>query len=621
MSCCALGRSPTPLERYAETLPPSDHVDCEAAPMLFPMYTMPCELVLEMTMIEPHEVHKAKGEVVIFEDSMGKAVFVSHQWASQQHPDPECKQLTVLQDALRRLLHDVGIVPLDWVTEVYVPTARHLPVQVFRSQPLFIWYDYVSCPQLEPREGFIGGSGAADEGSDLAQAITSIPAYIGQCSFFFALCPVLTSQDGTGLLTQASWGRRGWCRMERVIRELSRDDTWVKIKSARSLEVVGSVLAFVNGSVGEGEFSKEEDRKKLAPILRQAVVRKLMFCLSSKDFAAYRRHLNLQAFYFRGLNMEPVADIIPDFECNKGSTDVVAKFLYQNGFAAVRDIDRAGWSPLHYAALNGDANIIDGLLQQGANPNKRTAREQPKLGCPPWTSPLDLALLFQHNDAARRLIAARANFQGGFTTPLNMASVSDNAEGIRLLCSAGIDPLMEDVLEASALRGVATYGSLAALAELSLHTSQEPLVVSRALFFAMVGGGGSAEMVQRLVEMRADVDHQYTVSSICSAFGLVVAAKSLQYRLGRRTILSSLCYHISGMTPLMAALSTAQHEGAAALIASGARLDLRNSRNWSARDFARGQALPHFLLTGLEGDPVECQTVASLALSEGYVEI
>ena len=55
-----------------------------------------------------------------------------------------------------------------------------------------------------------------------------------------------------------------------------------------------------------------------------------------------------------------------------------------------------------------------------------------------------------------------------------MASVSDNAEGIRLLCSAGIDPLMEDVLEASALRGVATYGSLAALAELSLHTSLWP---------------------------------------------------------------------------------------------------------------------------------------------------
>ena len=29
MSCCALGRSPTPLERYAETLPACDHVDLE----------------------------------------------------------------------------------------------------------------------------------------------------------------------------------------------------------------------------------------------------------------------------------------------------------------------------------------------------------------------------------------------------------------------------------------------------------------------------------------------------------------------------------------------------------------------------------------------------------------
>ena len=320
--------------------------------------------------------------------------------------------------------------------------------------------------------------------------------------------------------------------------------------------------------------------------------------------------------------MAPISDIIPGFECSNGNTDVAAKFLYQNGFAKVRDTDRAGLSHLHYAALDGDANIVDGLLRQDADPNMRTAREKPRLGCPPWTSPLDLALLFKQNDAANRLIAARASFQGGFTTPLNLASISDNADGVRLLCSAaGIDPLVEDALECSALRAIATFGSFQALAELTLHTSHEPHTVSRALFFAMAAAGGSAEMVDRLLGLRADVNHQFTVSSLWSPFGLLVAAKSLQYRLGGRTILSSLCYHISGMTPLMAALSTAQHEGAAALIASGARLDLRNSRNWSARDFARGQALPHFLLTGLEGDPVECQTVASLALSEDYVEI
>ena len=78
------------------------------------------------------------------------------------------------------------------------------------------------------------------------------------------------------------------------------------------------------------------------------------------DFAGYRRHLNLQGLYFRGLGVAPISDIIPGFECSNGNTDVAAKFLYQNGFAKVRDTDRAGLSPLHYAALDGDANIVDG---------------------------------------------------------------------------------------------------------------------------------------------------------------------------------------------------------------------------------------------------------------------
>ena len=44
----------------------------------------------------------------------------------------------------------------------------------------------------------------------------------------------------------------------------------------------------------------------------------------------------------------------------------------------------------------------------------------------------------------------------------------------------------------------------------------------------------------------------------------------------------------TGQTPLMAAIMSGQYEGAAALIAAGARLDLRDSRNWTAADFAQG---------------------------------
>ena len=147
------------------------------------------------------------------------------------------------------------------------------------------------------------------------------------------------------------------------------------------MELVGSALQFVSGSVGEGEFTEEEDRKKLAPVLRQAVLRKLMFCLKAQDLPAYRWHLNLQSVYFRGLSVEPVRDIVPGYETSK-DTDPVAEFFHQNGFVSVRDIDKAGWSPLHYAAMKGDAALVDGLLRRQADPNKRTAREQPKLlGC------------------------------------------------------------------------------------------------------------------------------------------------------------------------------------------------------------------------------------------------
>ena len=53
--------------------------------------------------VEPHEELKQKGLLVDFEESLGNAAFVSHQWVGKQHPDPEAKQLRILQDALQCL--------------------------------------------------------------------------------------------------------------------------------------------------------------------------------------------------------------------------------------------------------------------------------------------------------------------------------------------------------------------------------------------------------------------------------------------------------------------------------------------------------------------------------------
>ena len=168
----------------------------EVTLVVFPMYTVAVDVVLKMTKVEAHEVLKARNELVIFHDQLGKAAFVSHQWVAVQHPDPECRQMRVLQAALRRLMRGQGAVPLDYVTET-VTTAQPLAMKEFHTT-LFLWYDYFSIPQ--------------ESGCQQAEAIKSIPGYVAKCRFFLVLCPFLESGSGAHVLSALTWSRRGGTR-------------------------------------------------------------------------------------------------------------------------------------------------------------------------------------------------------------------------------------------------------------------------------------------------------------------------------------------------------------------------------------------------------------------------
>ena len=256
--------------------------------------------------------------------------------------------MRILQNALKRILNGSGSVSLDFITESVVQTARPLPMRELQMKTLYFWYDYFSCPQLE---------GQIDKTTSLhqANAIASIPAYIARCKFFFALCPVLDCPFEGKVLTAATWSRRGWCRLERAARELSPNSTWILIQSETSIEAVGTVLSFPSGSVGEGDFGIAEDRQKLASVMRKILVQKLNYCLRVGDLPGFRRHFNLQTVYLRGLDIEPLTGLLPSSE---GGDDVVAEFLHQNGLRRVGVVDGAGWSPLHYAALAGNIEVL-----------------------------------------------------------------------------------------------------------------------------------------------------------------------------------------------------------------------------------------------------------------------
>ena len=557
---------------------------------------------------------QAQGVLSIFDDSLGNAAFVSHQWVDTKHPDPHFKQMQVLQDALRRILTTKGRISLDIVTEAMVHSVRSMSFQELQARPLFLWYDYFSIPQLQTAETPLDVLGNLQEG-----AISSIAAYVGKCRYFFALCPVLESPFRETVLSNTSWAKRGWCRLERAARELSEHHTWILVQSSTSIELVGTAYSFVNGSVGEGEFGVEGDKAKLAPVMKTIVKQKLRMSLQAGDLPSYRRHLNLQSVHLRGLDVEPLTGI-PNPEPDLCGADDVSLFFYQNGLTSVTRRDAAGWLPLHYAALSGNVPLIEGLLLRRADPNSRTSRDEPTQGFDRMTA-VDLALFYRHNDAAQRLITARAHVSGGSALSIMFCAGTDNVEGTRLLYKHGSNLDAKMAFGHSALEIASAFGSLVVVEEFARQAPLSPSL-SLALRACMMHRGGSAEMVDLLIGLRADVNFQCDVRRDLSLPGRIVyEAKSLQHRFSQATAFSAICYHMHGATPLMFALQTGQYEGAAALITAGARLDLKNCRGWTAADFARGQSLPDFLQQALDGDLSGCKTVSSLALPDGWVEV
>lgn len=55
----------------------------------------------------------------------------------------------------------------------------------------------------------------------------SLPDSTTRCSFFFALCTWKTLR--TLPKCSSTWGNRGWCRLEKTMRELS-DGSWILIR-------------------------------------------------------------------------------------------------------------------------------------------------------------------------------------------------------------------------------------------------------------------------------------------------------------------------------------------------------------------------------------------------------
>ncbi|CAK9008699.1 unnamed protein product [Durusdinium trenchii] len=501
-------------------------------------------------------------------------------------------QMQVLKESLRNLITGQSEVCVDMIAEAVYGVSKGISASEWQTQALFIWYDYFSCPQ------------AAHMSTDgLQKAIDSIPAYVSRCDFFMALCPVLSNPHFTETFSEYTWAQRGWCRVERVVHELTfNHGSWIMVKSGMHQELRVSPLT--NCSPGEGMFTVESDRERIAVVLERFWKRKLLSCLESMDLSNYRFLLNQQSSLLRGLPVKPLEDMVPGFE----GDDVLERFLYQNGFRNHVEYDRDGWSPMCYACMNGNPSLIAALLKRGVSPNAKTRKGRPEINVDKGSALLTICARFRNHDAMRLLIDAKAMVNPqAVHTPLGVACLENDVQGIRILCEAGADPHLKNLFGDHALHMAAAGGSVDAV-EVLLEVSQRPFEMSHVLHNAAMLKG-TAPVVERLIEAGADVDEPYPMSCIAR---LVMSFKGMQFRyLKRNTVMARLGYHCRGSTPLMLAMLCGNYEVASSLLVEGALTDRTNARGKTALDLAEELKVPDYLLEALDGNIQKCTSIVA----------
>jgi len=142
--------------------------------------------------IEPYEVLLARSQLVEWKYVPPKSVviYISHEWTSSNHCDPEGDQIYHLMNLLKRLRGgEIPSVDMDpFHIQIYnhtFSTTAEEWVEILSSQNTYIWYDGCCVPKSKREEAF-----------------RSIPAYVRRCDFTIILVPGCKHFDRVNPTTQ-----------------------------------------------------------------------------------------------------------------------------------------------------------------------------------------------------------------------------------------------------------------------------------------------------------------------------------------------------------------------------------------------------------------------------------
>ena len=534
-----------------------------------PMWVVNVKHILEMTeTFQAHQVLKNEGLLDIWKPKMF-TIFISHQWLSDRHPDPQGLQLKVLQHFLSKLmtqtLHIDGDVISQW--------NRRTSDTDLGIAEAYVWLDYFCVPQL------VDGYEVAEE---QLLYVHSIPNYVHCCNIFVALVPKATHSTGKPCHFH-SWLQRGWCRTELWCHFLSaRSKTPIVVVKSHDVAQFSSPV-WHRYPVHSGDFAVEKDRASCSRVIQAALSEYLSQLYQSKNKTTYRLYLSL----FEDMTGLPrkcrsIEDFLVEFSFSKplakhkglgpiacaalcGDPILIRELAAAKasletrapGMAEMMNMSDA--APLHLAAwFHSDLQVLETLLELRANPNSSSIMVPAPLGLCRTAAAVDL--LVAHGAGVNFRVKERL------------------MQFFPIQVAAGLEAPYE-VLAQLLDKGAAVNGGSGGLA------SASPLHM-------LALGEANLESAELLLEHKADINQ------VCQPQGL---AKSMEliYRLYNQfstkpTIILRYLRDLS-TTPLGFCAILGNEALLTFLLRARADVEIKNNRGLTAMELARSEQIREIL--------------------------
>mmetsp|Transcript_70773 Transcript_70773/g.166057 ORF Transcript_70773/g.166057 Transcript_70773/m.166057 type:complete len:577 (+) Transcript_70773:42-1772(+) len=543
----------------------------------FPLWAVKVADFLNMTgPPEPHNVLMERGLLHEWFPGMF-VVFVSHQWLSSSHPDPDGCQVKVLQQVLRGMIDDSLQVQEDIVSMSV--EKRLLPNTREHIADGYLFFDWFAIPQITARSH---GINEETTKSDAAKAVQSIPAYVELSNLFLALVPELTHKNSLKLVNYCTWLSRGWCRAELWCRLLSTtaDPNVIVVYSAREAEFIFP-LDWQQNSIVEGDFTVESDRAAVAKLGEIAVESKIRHLRAFGPLVHYRFYMAQR----------------PRLMGQKRSAKSVETFLKEFHFNSLEDAvsDKSSMNAVMCAVLSGDEGMLRLLAANNADMNH---------------SLMGLGDLGFYDTQTALMAAAKSNQDPSLLSTMLELRAEVNAEartGISALFVARSPGVVQVLLEAKAdmrrhfsLNGIASFASPETIqAILDARCDPEDIGDAKygplhALTLYSRGNRHALESAKLLLSARADVNARSSPSGRFLWECRFCAAKLAVLGFEASSMLTRVRASMPGITPLGYAALVGHKELTKLYLAHGAEI-LPNVRGDLPEDLARANHHCHLM--------------------------